>query len=409
MRIVIYSQAFYPDHSGIPVYSSDFAFYCAQQGHDVHVITGFPFYPSWKKRKEDQGKLFRTEQINGITIHRGYIYVPSKPSALSRIFHELSLFIFSFFNSLKVKKPDLIVTFTTPILIGVLGSAMKSIWGCKHIINVQDFELEAALSLGMFKESIVTRIIEKVEKWSYRKADYVSSISYGMVDLLRIRKSQPDDKVIYWPNWNTTERKGKKSAKGLFRHEFGIPEEKKIIAYAGNIGKKQGLERLIDVAARFQDRTDYLFLIIGEGAGLPQVKQYADRYKLQNLRFLPMLSKEKYQWLLVDSSAMFVSQAKTQFDVYFPSKVIGILDAGKLLILTADKNSELYKVAKKFNLGLVSDYDHPEELMEQVRQFMDGEVSDDDYSVSRETFVNSFKREMVLGGILDKIDALVKK
>lgn len=405
MRIVIYSQAFYPDHSGIPVYSSDFAFYCAELGHEVHVITGFPFYPSWKKKNEDQGKLFRTDRVNGITIHRGYLYVPEKPSAISRVFHELSLFTFSFLNSLKIRKPDLIVTFTTPILIGVLGSAMKVVWGCRHVINVQDFELEAALSLGMFREGRATRLIESVEKWSYRKADYVSSISYGMLDLLKNRKSLPPEKILYWPNWNVTGNRGSAAVapKGLFREEFGIPGDRKIIAYAGNIGKKQGLELLVDVAAAFQHREEFLFLIIGEGAGLTQVKEYAATKSLKNLRFIPMLNSEKYQRLLADSDAMFVSQAKTQFDVYFPSKVIGILNAGKLLILTADRESELYKVTKMNGLGLIADYDNPAELMENVRKFMDGEISEADFRDNMAAFVSSFEKETVLNGVLAKI------
>src|SRR5688572_6311788 len=94
MKVLVSSLAFYPDHSGIPLYSSDFAFFAANQGHTVSVVTGFPFYPSWKKRREDKGVLFRKDVHQNVKIYRGYLYVPGNPTAIKRILQEMSFLFF---------------------------------------------------------------------------------------------------------------------------------------------------------------------------------------------------------------------------------------------------------------------------------------------------------------------------
>jgi colanic acid biosynthesis glycosyl transferase WcaI len=97
LKILINSLYFYPDHSGIAIYSSDFAFYAKEQGHEVNVITGFSFYPNWKKKVEDRRRFFSKEKINGVNIYRGYTYVPIRPNTVNRLLQELGVFIF-FYN-----------------------------------------------------------------------------------------------------------------------------------------------------------------------------------------------------------------------------------------------------------------------------------------------------------------------
>ena len=200
-RILIYSLDFMPDHSGISIYSSDFAKYCCENDFQVEVITGFPFYPNYKKLDKDKGKLFRKDNINGITVRRGYLYVPEDPIPRKRIIHEISFLIFAFINSFLVKKPDFVVVFTTPVLLGVLAAFFNKFWKAKLIINVQDFQIEAAESLGMLKKSFMLKILESAEKWSYKNSDIVTSISQGMVELLQKKKEIEKKRTFLWPNW----------------------------------------------------------------------------------------------------------------------------------------------------------------------------------------------------------------
>ena len=402
-RVLILSQSFYPDHSGISNYASDYAFYCAEQGNEVDVVTGFPFYPHWKKKDEDRARLFRKDQVRNVTIHRGYIYVPGNVTTAKRIFHELSLLAFSLLNSFRIERPDVIVVFTTPILLGVLGGILKRVWKSRLVINVQDFQIEAALSLNMFSPGKVIQTLGTLEKWSFRQADFVSSISDSMVELLRVRKEVDDSRLLFWPNWYSDYEKSTKPAAGTgFREEFQIAKGKRIIGYAGNIGKKQGLEILLDLAERLGERSEFIFLIIGEGAGLDALKEYAEGKDLQNLMFLPFLNSAKYQQFLAETDAVFVSQLKVPFDVYFPSKLLGIMAAGKLLIVSADPESELYRTISHNKLGLVSEYGNLPELEGAVRKIEAGSAEIEAYINNARQFVKQFERRVVL----DKMNKL---
>ncbi|WP_097127136.1 glycosyltransferase family 4 protein [Spirosoma fluviale] len=399
-RVLIYSQTFAPDHSGISIYASDYAFYCAENGYDVDVITGFPFYPQWQKRKEDEGKLFATEVINNVTVHRGYLYVPHNPSAFQRIMHEVSLTFFAMINSFRVKRPDVIVVFTTPVLLGVLAAFMNLFWRRKLVINVQDFQVEAAYSLGMLKGSAMLKVINALELWSYKKADYVSSISGSMLDLLRDRKKLPDSKILFWPNWTHNDEKTfVKPAAGLFRKKFNFAPSTKLIGYAGNVGKKQGLDILLDTAVEFAHVPDVQFLIIGEGADLERLKAYAAEKSIRNVQFMPFLNSSEYLEFLADVDAVFISQVKVPFDIYFPSKLLGIMAMRQLLIVNADAKSELYKTTKKNDIALVSDYGDMATLKKYVSMVITNDPVIEDYKSEAEKFVVQFGREVVLSNI----------
>lgn len=401
MKIIVSSLYFHPDHSGIALYASDFAFYAAERGHEVHVITGFPFYPQWKKRPADRRKLFKTEVHEKVKIHRGYTYVPSKPTTIKRLFQEFCVLIFSTFNYLRVGKADCIFVFTTPVTFGWLGALFKKIYGSKLFINVQDFQVEAAQSLGMVKGKLLIDILGKVEQSSYRSANWVSSISDSMCELLS-NKVKSKDKIVFWPNWVDLSEYQVGDLEGRFRKALGIEESKVIVAYAGNIGLKQGLSILVDAAEELKEYTQIQFLIIGEGADLVNLKTYADRKELANLQFLPFLNPEQYKEFLADVDVVFISQQKTENDIYFPSKLLGLMAAGKAIQLSADKDSELFKVLKKNNLALISEYGDIETICNQLRKLQDGGMMDE-LTKNTSTFVSQFDRQVVLKKILNSI------
>lgn len=399
MKILVSSLVFFPDHSGIALYASDFALFCAEQGHEVDVITSFPFYPQWQKKDEDKGQLFRKDQYKNISIYRGYIYVPKKITTLTRVLSELSFIVSSFINFFKVKKPDVIVTFTTPVLLGYLAVIFKKIYKSTLIINVQDFQIEAAESLSLIKDSFLLKILKKVEKTSYKNANFVTSISPSMINMLQTKEVK---NPILWPNWVNINLTETTPHKGIFKDKYQFTS-KKIIAYAGNIGEKQGLEFLIDIALYFKQNTNLIFLIIGEGSALDKLKRYHTQYNNKNIIFLPFLNPDEYKQFLVDVDLFFISQKKTNEDVYFPSKLLGIMASNKPILLTADTNSELFKVFYEQKLGYVTNYGDEKATINAIKTYLDGSEKTGQFTKNAFEYINSFNRTHVLNNILKLI------
>jgi len=405
MKIIVGSMYFYPDHSGISVYATDFASYMADRGHKVTVVTGFPFYPSWQKRRGDVGKLFRSETWRGIRILRGYLYVPAVQATLRRILSEISFIAFALANFVRAGRNDAIVVFTTPISLGAVGVIMGLIGKAKVVVNVQDLQLDAALSLRMMDNGIVVRLLRAIEKWSYSHATTVFSISPQMVKLISERNSDKTT-VDLWPNWidvGSAMEKGRNSSDFLSRCPHFA--KSKTIVYAGNIGLKQGLEILVDIAKAMEDYKGLTIYIIGEGAALHRLREHANKSGVTNVEFLPMLREQEYYEMLETADLIFVSQ-KEAGDYYFPSKLLGVLAKSKVLIVAAHPESELYRVVSEFQIGFVAKYGQVDKIVEFARAYLDNPETAERFKRNAVNFVMQYDREKILSTLERKLTDL---
>ncbi len=408
MKILVSSMTFAPDHSGISLYATDFAARAAELGHEVTVVTGFSWYPKWAKRPEDRRKLFRTDRFKGVKVFRGYLHVPKKVSTLSRVFQEISFILFAFFNFFRAGKHEMIVIFTTPINLGLLGVFFQKLWGAKLVINVQDLQLDAAKSLGMLNKLPVVDMMQKAEVYSYQKADLVTSISQGMTDLIS-QKGIDEQKIYLWPNWIDVPKASAKGVKDGFRKKFSQYADKTIVGYAGNVGIKQGLSVLIELSEKFKHRDDIIFLIIGEGGDLDNLKAIARQKQLDNIHFINFLGQEDYFNFLTDADIVFLSQMKDSGDVYFPSKLLGIMAKEKMILVSADKNSELYKVVSQNRLGLCAAFGDIDQMESILNTYLLNRKEFEILKSNAFAFVQQFDREVVMRKLFNKIDSYVFK
>jgi colanic acid biosynthesis glycosyl transferase WcaI len=395
-------MTFAPDHSGIALYATDFATYAAEQGHTVTVVTGFSWYPKWVKRPEDKRKLFRTDSYKGMKILRGYLYVPKHVTTITRMIQEISFILFAGINFLRAGKQDVIVVFTTPINLGLVGVLFRKLWGSKLLINIQDLQLDAAKSLGMLNKLPIVSVMNHLERYSYEKSDIVSSISTAMVGLVD-KKGIEKEKTYLWPNWINVAEANSHGTKGSFRSKFPQYADKIIIGYAGNIGVKQGLSVLVDLSERFKHRKDIIFLIIGQGGDVDNLKKYASQKGTTNLDFIDFLSQEEYYNFLSDVDVVFISQKKDSGDVYFPSKLLGIMAKEKLTFVSADVDSEIYKVITENKLGITSDFGKIDQLEEQLTDYLNNPENFAIYRTNAYRYVQQFDREYVLDNVLKRI------
>lgn len=405
MRLLISSMTFAPDHSGIALYATDFAVYAAEQGHEVTMVTGFSWYPKWEKRPEDRRKLFRTDFYKGIKVLRGYLYVPKKVTTITRMLQEITFLTFAFFNFMRAGKHDAIVLFTTPINLGLIGVLFRKLWGAKLIINVQDLQLDAAKSLGMLGKLPIVEAMGALEKYSYNKSDMVASISTAMTDLIR-QKDIPNEKIYLWPNWISVADANAQGQKQAFRNKFPKYRDKIIVGYAGNVGIKQGLSVLIDLCKRFEDQPDLVFLIIGQGGDIDNLKRYAQQQQVKNLDFIDFLSQEDYFHFLTDADIVFLSQKKDSGDVYFPSKLLGIMAKEKLIMVSADKDSEIYKVVNSNKVGLSADFGDIDYMERLLHSYLHDRPAFDEYKSNAYRFVQQYDRQPVLQDVFSQIERL---
>ncbi len=136
--------------------------------------------------------------------------------------------------------------------------------------------------------------------------------------------------------------------------------------YSGNIGLSQDLENIIHLADALKEQQEILFLLIGEGASKEKLVKMADSMELENIKFLSYQEKEDLKFSLNAAHIHLVTLKKGMKGIIVPSKVYGIMAAGKPFIAAVDKGSEIDKIAKEFQCGIVSKPSSVEELRKAV-------------------------------------------
>jgi len=349
MKIVLYGINYAPELTGIGKYSGELCEWLAAQGNDVRVVCAPPYYPEWKIGQNHSSWSYRKEFINGVTVFRCPLFIPSQPKTISRLLHLASFAVSSLPVILKqwFWKPDVVICIEPTFFCVPGGLFLSKASACLSILHIQDFELDAMLGLGMGKAGLLARLGKFVECTLMRSFDMVSSISYSM---LQNAESKIEDagKLFYLPNWVDTQFLKPGSDAGIFRERWSIPESTQVVLYSGNMGKKQGLEIVLHAAGQFKDNPNILFLMVGAGAALAELKQLATHLSLDNLRFYPLQPYDDLPALLALADVHLVIQKKGAADAVLPSKLSSILAVGGDSVITADRDTELGLLCEKY-------------------------------------------------------------
>ncbi len=242
------------------------------QNYQCGVVTSYPHYPHWKIQSSYSGNSFwyKTEKKRflsspPIDIYRCPHYIPLKPTGARRILSDFTYFLSAFFRILRLlfhKKYDYVLVISPPLPIGLLGLLYSKLKKATLIYHIQDLQIDAAINLGMIKSRWLIRLIYSMERQILRKANFVSSISEGMIIEI---KNKFDREVILFPNWVDTKTFFPISDKASIAAKFGFNEDDKIVLYSGAIGEKQGLINILKSAKALDKSNHIKFVICGSG------------------------------------------------------------------------------------------------------------------------------------------------
>ncbi|MGL5239651.1 MAG: colanic acid biosynthesis fucosyltransferase WcaI [Kluyvera ascorbata] len=350
MKILVYGINYAPELTGIGKYTGEMVEWMAQQGHEVRVITAPPYYPQWQIGGRYSAWRYRREEGDA-TVWRCPLYVPKQPSTLKRLIHLGSFALSSFFPLMAQRrwKPDRIIG-VVPTLFCTPGMRLLAkLSGARTLLHIQDYEVDAMLGLGMAgKEGAgkMAKLAAAFERSGLHNVDNVSTISRSMMKKA-CEKGVAQERVIFFPNWSEVSRfrHVPPAAVIALRQRLGLPDDRKIILYSGNIGEKQGLENAIIAAEALRERP-WLFVIVGQGGGKARLEALATERGLDNVKFLPLQSYEDLPALLAIGDCHLVIQKRGAADAVLPSKLTNILAVGGNAVITAEQATELGQLCK---------------------------------------------------------------
>ena len=203
MKITFVGINYAPDLVGIAPYNERLCDYFVEKGHNLVVITGFPYYPSWKKRKSDRWTWYRKGVDSDRFLIRSYLYVPRNVKVLKRILHEASWcwiiskssFIFSaFIPGIFTRIPVLIYVVSPPLSLGLFGVIVSRLRRIPFVFQVNDLVPDTAVILNFLSNRLIIRALYILEKFIFSKASLISVISESIRENL-IAKGVPPEKI----------------------------------------------------------------------------------------------------------------------------------------------------------------------------------------------------------------------
>src|SRR5438105_9894605 len=247
MRVIVWGINYAPEITGIAPHNVALCEFLQRRGHDVEMVTTFSYYPAWRKRAEDRSRFFRTDRINGVPVHRCWHFVPWRVSAWKRILHEATFVLTSTTRIFLLRRPDVYVVVSPPLLLGAAGWLVATLKRAPFIFHVQDLQPDAAVGLGMLQTGLFTRGLYWLEAFAYKHATRVSGISGEIVNAFR-GKGVPDRKLILFPNAVVLPADTDIPVRGKFRAKHHFAAVDFLVVFAGNLGFMSGFDNIIESA-----------------------------------------------------------------------------------------------------------------------------------------------------------------
>jgi len=346
MRILIHGINFAPELTGIGKYTGEMAFWLAERGHEVRVVTAPPYYPTWKIGEGYSGRRYRAEEIDGVRVFRCPLWIPDRLTGVRRILH-LSSFASSSFPVLlreaALWKPDWVWVAAPALACAPSALLAARVAGAKSWLHVLDFEVDAAFELGLLPEGPLRTGALLGERSLMSRFDRASSISRNMCRRL-LDKGVPEERVVHFPNWVDTDEIHPLAEESPLRRELGISPEAVVALYSGNMGAKQGLEILAEAAERLAGDSSIQFVFCGAGSGREELERLCAG--LKNVRFLPLQPVERLNDLLNLADIHLLPQRSEAADLVMPSKLTGMFASGRPVVATAEPGTQVAEVVE---------------------------------------------------------------
>ncbi len=347
MKILLYGINYAPELIGVGKYSGEMGAWLAGRGHEVRVVTAPPYYPAWTVMAPYRATRWQRETVANVRVQRCPLWVPRFRSGAARTVHLASFALSSAppaWWQAVIWRPDVVISVAPTLASAPAARLAAALAGARSWLHVQDFELDAAYGLGLLKTDtgLRKRVGQFLERHILGAFDRVSTISPRMRERL-LQKGVAPERTVLFPNWVDTSEIFPMAAPGALRAELDLPEDAIVALYAGNLGEKQGIEVLLDVAARLRqgdpEERRVVLVLSGEGSVKKDIARIARQ--ISNVRLLPLQPADRLNVLLNLADIHLLPQRADAADLVMPSKLGGMLASGRPVIAAAARGTQI--------------------------------------------------------------------
>lgn len=398
--ILFLLQYFYPQYITSATLPYDVAKACADSGHTVDVICGYPkFYCN------ESETVSKKEKIHGININRLKYIQPDKRSKIGRIINFFSFTMSVLMNLPKMKNYKSLIVFSDPPVLPIVASVASKLFGNKLIFVTYDIYPEVAVNLGSISENCtISRFMRCINNFVYKQADAVIALSNEMKDF--IVKNRPVDKnevhVIH--NWYQDLFRGfEKNKDNKFSSVVG---NRLVVSYLGNMGLAQDIDTMLDSMIKLKDDENVCFLIAGHGCKSDYLKSEIENNGIENAYVYDFLLNNDYLDALRISDCAVLSLEENLTGLGVPSKTYSYMMQG-LFIFAIIGDSDISADMKR-GAGMQIQNGDSDSIVENIKKlYSNPQILQSARAKCREIYLNHYTTEISVSKYVELIDSLI--
>jgi glycosyltransferase involved in cell wall biosynthesis len=361
VRVLLLNLYYPPDTSATAKMAQTVVEALAQK-HDVTVLCGRPSYDPTERRA---WRLFQAEQF-GEKVHILRVGSTDYPRVKmkKRVLNYLS-YVFLAVPRALFLPCDVVLAMTDPPFEGIVGALVALLKGKPYVYNIRDLYPDMALGGSIAEPGLLTRLWEKLHRWALRRATRVVVLGEDMRHRILSKGTKPGRVVVVrdgaeLPPPETAPAAFDPRVIQAIRSDF-----KFVLLHAGNLGFYGAWDMLLEGARK----------LVNDGVGLVFVGDGAERERLQaaaasipNVCFLPFFPASKIPSVLAAADAHLITVKRGLEGVVVPSKLYGILAAGKPVVAVAPRECDVVSIGKEKGFSLAADPDDAEQFVHCVRE-----------------------------------------
>ncbi|ACI20970.1 lipopolysaccharide biosynthesis protein [Thermodesulfovibrio yellowstonii DSM 11347] len=401
MRVLLITDSYPPEIRSASHLMLELAEGLRDRGFDVTVATTYPEYNLDNEQRNIKYPEFTEE--NQIKVIRIKTLPHHNVNFIIRGISQISMpYIFE--NKIKkyLKKAEIIIVYSPPMPLAMLGAKLKKNFNAKFLLNVQDIFPQNAIDLGVLKNPLLIKFFKDMERNAYIDADLIFVHSEGNLNFLKMNHPDIATKFIVLHNWIDTKQFERLSRTNKYRKLYNI-EDKFIILFAGVMGLSQGLDFVIELAEKVRDLKDLVFLFVGDGMERTKLQDLARAKNLNNVIFKPFVSKEEYPYLVKDCDVGLVSLSSKNKTPVVPGKILGYMAAKLPVLAFLNRESDGHIIIKQANCGFSCIHGDIQKAEDLVREIYKNKISLSTYGKNGYNYlVNNFERKICIQKLIEK-------
>jgi glycosyltransferase involved in cell wall biosynthesis len=355
--------------------------------YEIRVLTGMLHGHELLPRRETQ---------NGVEIVRVQSTAFERSRLGLRGLNYVSYLGSTLVTALAGPRPDLVLCMTDPPMIGDVGLAVSKRFGVPLLVISEDVFPEIATKLRRLENPVLVGVLRQLVRLYLKRADRVVAIGETMRRRLEA-KGAPGERLRVIPNWIDTDSITPRDHENDWKREQKLAG-RFVVMHSGNVGHAQDLDTLVRAATFLRDLDDLAVVIVGFGARHAEIQSLAALLETDKVRFLPYQQRDVLPLSLAAGNLHFVGLARGLSGYVVPSRLYGILAAGRPVIVSAEADSETAQVVSDVGCGVVLPPGRPELVARVIRDAHDGRLDLEDMGRRGREYVTAEADRMVAVG-----------